>query len=170
MFFLEIKTVVTYNFQTEQLINIHIFISYFLIISKEFLQSGSPGICYNNLLKVPETSSSDNNWSTSKRTKRNKLPLFKRCKPVCRHKIHYPSAHWSKNVGKNLHFLNSSCEIRQIKAKITLVSGIYARYKVAFTFLGSPELRTWDQGAYIVRRSRKQGCRLKLTVRSDYLG
>ena len=57
------------------------FISYFLIISKEFIQSGLPWICYKNLLKVPETSSSDNNWSSSKRTKRNKLPLFKRCKP-----------------------------------------------------------------------------------------
>ena len=40
--FLEMKTVVTYNFKTEQLINIHMFISYFLIISKEFTQSGSP--------------------------------------------------------------------------------------------------------------------------------
>ena len=83
------------------------FISYFLIISKEFTQSGSPWICYKNLLKVPETSSSDNNWSTSKRTKRNKLPLFKRCKLFCRYNIHYPSAHWNKNVRKNLYFLNS---------------------------------------------------------------
>ena len=97
-------------------------------------------------------------------------PYSSDVKPVCRYNIHYPSAHWSKNVGKNSHFLNSSCEIRPIKAKITPVSGIYARYKVAFTFLGSPELRTWDQAAYIVRRSRKQGFRLKLTVRSDYLG
>ena len=104
-------------FKTEQLINVHMFISYFLIISKEFIQSGSPWICYKKLLKVPKTSSSDNNWSTSKRTKRNKLPLFKWCKP----NIHYPSAHWNENVGKNLHFLNSPCEIRQIKAKITLV-------------------------------------------------
>ena len=89
-------------------------ISNFLIISKEFIQSGSPRIFYKNLLKVPEASSSDSNWSTSKRTKRKKLPLFKRCKPVCRYNIHCPSAHWNKNVGKNLCFLNSPYEIRKI--------------------------------------------------------
>ena len=59
-------------FHTEQLINIHMSISYFLIISKEFIQSGSPWICYNNLLKVTETSSSDNNWSTSNKNKLKK--------------------------------------------------------------------------------------------------
>ena len=42
-------------FKTEQLIYIHMFISYFLIIGKEVLQSGSPWICYKNLLKVHET-------------------------------------------------------------------------------------------------------------------
>ena len=34
-----------------------------------FLQSGSPWIRYKNLLKVPETSSSDKNWSTSHKKK-----------------------------------------------------------------------------------------------------
>ena len=43
-------------------------------------------------LKEPETSSSDNKWLQTKRTKQNKRPLFKRCTAVCRY-IHHPSEH-----------------------------------------------------------------------------
>ena len=71
MFFLEIKAVVL-NIQFLKLnnfINIDMFISYFLIISKKFIQSGSPWLRYKNLSKVPEISSSDNNWSTSHKKK-----------------------------------------------------------------------------------------------------
>ena len=69
------------------------------------------------MLKVPETSSSDNNWSTSnKKTKRKKLPLFKRCKPVRRYNIHYPSSHRNKNDRKKI-YISSTALVKSGKSR-----------------------------------------------------